>query len=118
MMAFPAFQGMPMSPDSIPPSLAFVFPGQGSQAVGMLSELANVHAQVREAFAEASAGAGVDLWALSQDGPDTELNRTEFTQSALLAAGIAVWRACLAAGGARPALLAGHSLGEYTAIVA
>jgi [acyl-carrier-protein] S-malonyltransferase len=107
-----------MSPESVSPSLAFVFPGQGSQAVGMLSELAVAHPSVRAAFAEASEGAGVDLWTISHDGPESELNRTEFTQPALLAAGIAVWRAWLAAGGARPALLAGHSLGEYTALVA
>jgi [acyl-carrier-protein] S-malonyltransferase len=98
--------------------LAFVFPGQGSQSVGMLAELAAREAVVREAFAEASEGAGVDLWALSQDGPEDRLNRTEFTQPALLAAGIAAWRAWERAGGARPARLAGHSLGEYTALVA
>ncbi len=84
----------------------------------MMAELAAAHPQVREAFAEASAGAGIDLWQLAQDGPETELNRTEFTQPALLAAGIGGWRAWLAAGGAQPALLAGHSLGEYTALVA
>lgn len=84
----------------------------------MLAELAELHPQVREAFAEASEGAGVDLWALSQGGPDEMLNRTEYTQPALLAAGIAVWRAWQAQGGAQPALLAGHSLGEYTALVA
>jgi [acyl-carrier-protein] S-malonyltransferase len=97
---------------------AFVFPGQGSQSVGMLADLASVHPVVRETFAEASDGAGVDLWTLSQDGPEDELNRTEFTQPALLAAGVAVWRAWLGAGGARPAVLAGHSLGEYAALVA
>ncbi|GAB3513806.1 ACP S-malonyltransferase [Pseudoxanthomonas daejeonensis] len=100
------------------PTLAFVFPGQGSQSVGMLAELAELHPQVREVFAEASDGAGVDLWALSQGGPEEMLNRTEYTQPALLAAGIAVWRAWQAQGGAQPALLAGHSLGEYTALVA
>lgn len=100
------------------PNLAFVFPGQGSQSVGMLAELAAAHPVVRETFAEASDGAGMDLWALSQDGPESELNRTECTQPALLAAGIAVWRAWNFAGGARPALLAGHSLGEYSALVA
>ncbi|MBN8726805.1 MAG: ACP S-malonyltransferase [Xanthomonadales bacterium] len=100
------------------PNLAFIFPGQGSQSPGMLADLADVHPLVRETFAEASAGAGVDLWALSQEGPEAELNRTEFTQPALLAAGVAVWRAWLAAGGAMPAQLAGHSLGEYTALVA
>ena len=100
------------------PTLAFVFPGQGSQSVGMLAELAQLYPQVRQAFAEASDGAGVDLWALSQDGPAATLNRTEFTQPALLAAGVAVWRAWQAEGGAQPALLAGHSLGEYSALVA
>jgi [acyl-carrier-protein] S-malonyltransferase len=99
-------------------SLAFVFPGQGSQSVGMLAELAEAHAVVRAAFEEASDGAGVDLWALSQGGPEEMLNRTEYTQPALLAAGIAAWRAWESQGGARPALLAGHSLGEYTALVA
>ena len=99
-------------------TLAFVFPGQGSQSLGMLAELAEMHAQVRQTFVEASDGAGVDLWALSQGGPEEMLGRTEYTQPALLAAGVAVWRVWLAAGGARPARLAGHSLGEYTALVA
>lgn len=99
-------------------SLAFVFPGQGSQAVGMLAELAEAHAGVREAFVEASDGAGVDLWALAQGGPEAMLNRTEYTQPALLAASVAVWRVWRAQGGAVPARLAGHSLGEYSALVA
>ena len=98
--------------------LAFVFPGQGSQSVGMLAELSELYPEVRATFAEASEGAGVDLWALSQGGPEEMLNRTEYTQPALLAAGVAVWRAWLAQGGARPAQLAGHSLGEYAALVA
>ena len=102
----------------VTPSLAFVFPGQGSQSLGMLAELAERHVGVRETFVEASDGAGADLWALSQGGPEAMLNRTEYTQPALLAAGIAVWRAWRAAGGAMPAQLAGHSLGEYTALVA
>jgi len=97
--------------------LAFVFPGQGSQAPGMLADLAAAHPLVVETFAEASEGAGVDLWAISQSG-DGRLNQTEFTQPALLAAGIAVWRLWRQQGGAEPALLAGHSLGEYTALVA
>ncbi|MFC5577593.1 ACP S-malonyltransferase [Lysobacter niabensis] len=101
-----------------PSQLAFVFPGQGSQSLGMLAELAGQHALVRETFAEASEGAGADLWSLSQSGPEDELNRTEFTQPALLAAGVAVWRAWQRQGGAQPAVLAGHSLGEYTALVA
>ena len=84
----------------------------------MLAELAELHPQVRDTFAEASEGAGVDLWALSQGGPEEQLNRTEYTQPALLAAGIAVWRLWGANNGAMPAVLAGHSLGEYTALVA
>ena len=100
------------------PQLAFVFPGQGSQSLGMLADLAIAHPVIRESFAEASEGAGVDLWTLSQDGPEDMLNRTEFTQPALLAAGVGVWRAWQAQGGARPAVLAGHSLGEYAALVA
>lgn len=99
-------------------TLAFVFPGQGSQSLGMLAELAELHPQVRATFEEASDGAGTDLWALSQGGPEEMLNRTEYTQPALLAAGIAVWRLWQAQGGPLPARLAGHSLGEYTALVA
>lgn len=99
-------------------SLAFVFPGQGSQSVGMLAELSELHPLVKDAFREASDGAGVDLWALSQGGPEEMLNRTEYTQPALLAAGVAVWRLWQSRGGAQPALLAGHSLGEYAALVA
>jgi [acyl-carrier-protein] S-malonyltransferase len=98
--------------------LAFVFPGQGSQSAGMLSALAQRHADVRAAFDEASEGAGVDLWAIASAEGDERLNQTEYTQPALLAAGIAAWRAWNAAGGPRPARLAGHSLGEYTALVA
>ncbi len=98
--------------------LTIVFPGQGSQSVGMLGELAERHPVVRETFAEASEGAGIDLWALSQDGPEERLNQTEFTQPALLAADVAVWRVWSALGGIVPAALAGHSLGEYAALVA
>ncbi len=97
---------------------AFVFPGQGSQSVGMLAELAAVFPQVQATFEEASEALGQDLWALSQHGPEETLNQTENTQPALLAAGIAVWRAWQAAGGKTPDYLAGHSLGEYTALVA
>jgi [acyl-carrier-protein] S-malonyltransferase len=103
---------------SCSPTLAFVFPGQGSQSVGMLADLAATHALVKETFAEASEGAGVDLWTLARQGPDEQLNRTEFTQPALLAAGVAVWRLWQQQGGVRPSVLAGHSLGEYTALVA
>ncbi|KGM55498.1 malonyl CoA-ACP transacylase [Lysobacter daejeonensis GH1-9] len=100
------------------PQLAFVFPGQGSQSLGMLGELAALDPVVQSAFAEASEGAGVDLWVLSQNGPEEQLNQTEFTQPALLASGVAAWRLWQARGGARPAVLAGHSLGEYSALVA
>ncbi len=99
-------------------TLALVFPGQGSQSPGMLADLAAAFPLVRHTFEEASDGAGVDLWALTATEREAELNQTEFTQPALLAAGIAVWRVWLAQGGARPARLAGHSLGEYTALVA
>lgn len=98
--------------------LAFVFPGQGSQAVGMLADLAVEHATIRATFDEASAALGQDLWALSQEGPEADLNRTENTQPALLTAGVAVFRAWQQAGGRAPDFLAGHSLGEYTALVA
>ena len=100
------------------PTLAFVFPGQGSQAIGMLAELSERHPSIIETFAEASDGVDTDLWGLSQRGPEEQLNRTEFTQPALLAAGVAVWRLWLAQGGTMPSALAGHSLGEYTALVA
>jgi [acyl-carrier-protein] S-malonyltransferase len=99
-------------------SLAFVFPGQGSQAVGMLGGLAERHPVIRATFEEASQGAGVDLWTLAHTGPAEALNRTEYTQPALLAAGVAVWRLWQQQDGAVPALLSGHSLGEYSALVA
>ena len=101
-----------------PTQLALVFPGQGSQSVGMLAELSEMHPSMKASFEEASDGAGVDLWALSQAGPEEMLNRTEYTQPALLAAGVAVWRLWNAQGGTKPSVLAGHSLGEYTALVA
>jgi [acyl-carrier-protein] S-malonyltransferase len=97
--------------------LAFVFPGQGSQSVGMLSELAAAHPEVRTTFEEASLGASFDLWKLAMDGPEEQLNRTENTQPALLAASVAVWRVWQKLGGAQPAQLSGHSLGEYSALV-
>jgi len=102
---------------SISASLAFVFPGQGSQSVGMLAELAAAHAEVQTTFDEASQGAGIDLWKLSAQGPEDQLNRTENTQPALLAASVAVWRVWQKLGGAQPSQLSGHSLGEYSALV-
>lgn len=96
---------------------AIVFPGQGSQAVGMLAELAAQFPLVGETFAEASAALGYDLWQLVQQGPAEELNKTWQTQPALLAASVAIYRVWLEQGGEQPALLAGHSLGEYSALV-
>lgn len=98
--------------------LAFVFPGQGSQQAGMLSDLAEQYPLIQETFAEASNALGYDLWALVSEGPAEELNKTEKTQPALLTASIALWRLWQAEGGARPDYLAGHSLGEYSALVA
>lgn len=97
--------------------LAIVFPGQGSQSVGMLAELASIHPEVQETFAEASDALGYDLWTLTQNGPDEDLNQTDRTQPAMLAAGMSVWRVWCKQHGARPAFMAGHSLGEYTALV-
>jgi len=98
-------------------SLAFIFPGQGSQSVGMLAELAVAHPEVQTTFEEASQGAGLDLWNLAANGPEDQLNRTENTQPALLAASVAVWRVWQKLGGAQPSQLSGHSLGEYSALV-
>jgi [acyl-carrier-protein] S-malonyltransferase len=98
--------------------LAFVFPGQGSQSVGMLKELSEQFPLILETFAEASEGAGVDLWHISQDNPDDKLNQTEFTQPALLTANIALWRLWQQQDGAQPGVFSGHSLGEYAALVA
>ncbi len=96
---------------------AFVFPGQGSQAVGMLSEMAARYPVIEETFREASDALGYDLWALTQQGPAEELNKTWQTQPALLTASVALWRVWQQQGGKAPALLAGHSLGEYSALV-
>ncbi|MCE0799707.1 ACP S-malonyltransferase [Buttiauxella sp. A2-C1_F] len=96
---------------------AFVFPGQGSQAVGMLAEIAAANPVVEATFREASDVLGYDLWALTQQGPAEELNKTWQTQPALLAASVALWRVWEQLGGKTPAMMAGHSLGEYSALV-
>jgi [acyl-carrier-protein] S-malonyltransferase len=97
-------------------SFAFVFPGQGSQSVGMLGELAAAP-PVRATFDEASGVLGYDLWQLVSQGPEATLNATERTQPAMLTAGVATWRLWQARGGAAPAVVSGHSLGEFTALV-
>ncbi len=109
-------------------SLAFVFPGQGSQSVGMLADFhatsaiaADLPAEairaIADTFSQASDAIQLDLWELAQNGPEVELGRTENTQPALLAASVALYRAWIAAGGKTPEMLAGHSLGEYSALV-
>ena len=98
-------------------SLAFVFPGQGSQSEGMLSALAAEFSEVEATYREAAEVLGYDLWDIVQNGPADKLNSTDITQPAMLAAGVAVWRVWVAKSGAQPAVLAGHSLGEYTALV-
>ena len=97
---------------------AVVFPGQGSQSIGMLADLATQQSAVVETFTEASDALGYDLWSLVQQGPDNRLNATEQTQPAMLTAGVAVWRCWRECGGALPIMAAGHSLGEYSALVA
>ena len=98
-------------------SFAFVFPGQGSQSVGMLGALSAAQPAVQATFAQASEVLGYDLWRLTSAGPAEDLNATERTQPAMLAAGVATWRTWQARGGALPALVSGHSLGEFTALV-
>ena len=97
--------------------IAIIFPGQGSQSVGMLGELAAAWPLVGETFAEASDTLGMDLWQVVSQGPRELLDRTDITQPAMLAAGVAVWRIWNQAGGLAPAWMAGHSLGEFTALV-
>ncbi|BET97264.1 ACP S-malonyltransferase [Xenorhabdus taiwanensis] len=96
---------------------AMVFPGQGSQSLGMLADLAAEFPLVEQTFAEASAVLGYDLWTLVQQGPVEELNKTWKTQPALLAASVAIWRVWQEKGGKVPSIMAGHSLGEYSALV-
>lgn len=95
----------------------FVFPGQGSQSVGMLNDLSARYPIVKQTFDEAADVLGYDLWKLTQEGPESELNRTERTQPAMLVAGVAVWRVWRGNGGPKPVCMLGHSLGEYTALV-
>ena len=98
-------------------SFSIVFPGQGSQSVGMLGSMAEAYPLVAETFSEASEALGYDLWQLVSEGPAEDLNQTTKTQPAMLTAGVAVWRLWQAEGGPAPKLMAGHSLGEYTALV-
>ncbi|APZ43651.1 ACP S-malonyltransferase [Acidihalobacter ferrooxydans] len=98
-------------------SFAAVFPGQGSQSIGMLSALSDRYPQVRETFQQASDVLSLDLWSLVQNGPIEDLNQTRLTQPVMLTAGMAVWNVWSEEGGCRPEMMAGHSLGEYTALV-
>ena len=96
---------------------AFIFPGQGSQKEGMLADLAVTHPVIQATFNDASEILGYDLWALCQHDPDKKLSLTHITQPAILTASVALWRLWLEQGGYTPALMAGHSLGEYSALV-
>lgn len=98
-------------------SLAIVFPGQGSQSVGMLADLAATHSEIKETFDEASGILGFDLWTMCQQGPAEDLDKTTNTQPALLTASYALWRVYQKSNPNKPQMLAGHSLGEYTALV-
>lgn len=97
-------------------AFAIVFPGQGAQKIGMLAELANQYPSIKETFAQASEALHYDMWQLAQMGPETQLNLTQYTQPLLLTAGVSLWRLWLLLQGAKPVVLAGHSLGEYTAL--
>ena len=96
---------------------AFVFPGQGSQSIGMMQKLVQASALIKSVFDDASTVLAVDLWDIVTNGPDEKLNTTEITQPIMLASGYATWCVWKEAGGADPAVMAGHSLGEYTALV-
>ncbi|MCK5667942.1 MAG: ACP S-malonyltransferase, partial [Gammaproteobacteria bacterium] len=98
-------------------AIAFVFPGQGSQSLGMLAELAASYDTVQSTFVEASDVLGYDLWQLVQQGPEAELNNTTKTQPALLASSVATWRVWNELSQVQPVMMAGHSLGEYFALV-
>ena len=98
-------------------SQAFVFPGQGSQSVGMMQTFAEEQSIIKQTFEEASTILGFDVWDMVQNGPEDKLNQTDNTQPAMLTAGVATWRAYKESGGADPVYMAGHSLGEYTALV-
>lgn len=97
--------------------LAFLFPGQGSQFLGMLADLAQHYPQVHETYQNASEILGKNLWSIIQEGPEKLLNQTEITQPAILTASVAIWKIYLAKAGPKPDVLAGHSLGEYSALV-
>ena len=96
---------------------AFVFPGQGSQSIGMMQKMADAFPLVKTVFAEASSVLALDLWNIVTNGPEEKINSTDITQPVMLTAGYATWRAYKDAGGADPVVMAGHSLGEYTALV-
>ena len=98
-------------------NLAFVFPGQGSQSVGMLSDLASHYTEIKQTFERASDALGQDLWSIVTQGPEADLNQTQITQPAMLAAGVAVWELWCKLSPIRPEWMAGHSLGEYSALV-
>jgi len=98
-------------------TFAAIFPGQGSQSIGMLAEFSRDYPEIKQVFREASEVLSYDLWELTQTGPEEQLNATEHTQPALLTAGVALWRVWQAQQGTQPVYMAGHSLGEYTALV-
>src|SRR5262245_42171996 len=98
-------------------ALAFVFPGQGAQQIGLLPEIASNHAGGRSTFDEASEVLGYDVWTLVQTGTQDEINLTEKTQPILLTSSVALWRVWCEQGGKAPAMMAGHSLGEFSALV-